>query len=393
MKVVIIIPTYNEAENTVRMISELEQVLPHIPKHKVEVLYVDGNSPDGTADIIKQKQKHLPWLHLLIETKKEGLGMAYAKGMTHAMEELKADYLMEFDSDFQHPPRDIPRLVEQIDNGFDYIIGSRYIKGGSIPSEWDFKRKFLSVVGNLVARVLLILPHIHDVTGGFKLARVRGFMDEFDFSTLLSRSFAYKIHLLFYMVQKGARVKEVPFAFAHRTSGESKIIKNEMQETLRVIFLLQAKNPKIRKFIKFGTVGFIGFLINAVALELFRSSPVIESLAFSFGVVPLLSNPNSWSGGLAAEMAIISNFILNNFWTFSSEKITSPLKFLLKFLQFNISSFGGVVIQFIVIGLATRAFGDNTLVRQIALVLSIAFLIIPYNWFVYNHFIWKTKKK
>ncbi len=240
MKMVIVIPTYNERENTEKMIETLAGIVKAVKDHQLELLYVDGNSPDGTADVVKQKQKKYKWLHLLIETKKEGLGRAYAKGMSYAMEKLGADYLMEFDADFQHRPEDIPRLAAKINQGFEYIIGSRYIKGGSIPSQWGFSRKLLSVGGNLVARILLLLPQIHDVTGGFKLSRVRGFMDRFDFNQLLSRSFAYKIHLLFYMVViKKAKIVEVPITFQHRSWGESKLIKNEMKETLRVIFLLQ----------------------------------------------------------------------------------------------------------------------------------------------------------
>jgi len=238
-KIVIIIPTYNEKENTVRMIDTLAPIIKSIRGHKVELLYVDANSPDGTAIVVKERQKIYPWLNLLVEEKKEGLGMAYARGMKCAMKELGAEYLMEFDADFQHRPDDIPRLIAEVNNGYDYIIGSRYIKGGSIPKEWAFKRKFLSIVGNIVARVLLFIPGVHDVTGGFKLARVRGFMDKFDFDRLISKSFAYKIHILYFMIKNGAKVKEVPIQFMHRTSGESKIGKNEMKETLRVIFKLR----------------------------------------------------------------------------------------------------------------------------------------------------------
>lgn len=205
------------------------------------LLYVDGNSPDGTAEVVKEKQKKYPWLHLLVESKKEGLGIAYAKGMKYSMEKLQADYLMEFDGDFQHSTSDIPRLVSEIDHGYEYIIGSRYVKGGSIPKEWGFNRKFLSVVGNLVARVLLFIPSIHDVTSGFKLAKVKGFMDQFDFNTLISRNYSYKIQLLYYMYKKGAKIKEIPIAFQNRTTGESKLIKNELGETLRVIFVLKLR--------------------------------------------------------------------------------------------------------------------------------------------------------
>lgn len=244
-KIVIVIPTYNERESAARMIDAIANVISPIRGHEMQLLYVDGNSPDGTQDVVKEKQKSYPWLHLIVEEKKEGLGMAYAKGMKYAMDALHADYLMEFDGDFQHRPTDIPRLVAEIANGYDYIIGSRYIPGGAIPKNWGLRRKFLSVVGNLVARLMLLIPHIHDVTGGFKLARVRGFMDEFDFSKLLSRNFAYKIHLLYYMILKGAKVKEVPIVFDDRITGESKIIKNEIGETLKVIFMLEMQRLKL----------------------------------------------------------------------------------------------------------------------------------------------------
>lgn len=239
MKVIIIIPTYNEALSTPKMIEALAGILPTIKNQEVNVLYVDDTSPDGTAKIVENFQSKYTWLKLLVNKEKQGLGHAYSVGMQHAMKNLNADYVLEFDADFQHPPSDLPRLIAKIDEGYDYIIGSRYVKGGSIPAEWTFDRKCLSVVGNWVARICLFLPGIHDVTSGFKLTRVKGFLDRFDFSKLLSKRFAYKVHLLFFIVKAGARVKEVPFHFSPRDAGESKIIKNEMFETLRVIYRLR----------------------------------------------------------------------------------------------------------------------------------------------------------
>jgi len=374
MKIVIIIPTYNEAESTREMIGTLAEILPTIKNHTVEVLYVDDSSPDGTAEVVKKAQSQYPWLHLLGGGKKQGLGVAYSRGMQYAMKNLHADYLMEFDADFQHPPADIPRLIAEIDNGYDYILGSRYIPGGSIPASWGFNRKFLSVVGNLVARFTLLIPKIHDCTGGFKLARVKGFMDEFDFSTLLSKSFAYKIHLLFYMVNKGARVKEVPFHFAPRSTGESKIIKNEMQETLRVIFLLQYHNPKIRRFLKFGTVGFIGYIVNASTLALFTR------LSWA-----------SWAAwGLSTELAIISNFTWNNLWTFADQRIQGAGKVIAKFAQFNFTSAGALLMQTALGSLSDKLFGPQY--RQLALPFIIVFCVLPYNYLMYTLVIWKKKK-
>ncbi len=370
MKIVVIIPSYNEKDNVAKMIETLAVVFSSIKKYEMLVLYVDGNSPDGTASEIRKYQKKYSWLNLLVETKKEGLGMAYAKGMKYAMDKLKADWFIEMDTDFQQPPEVIIKLVAQIDYGYDYVLGSRYIRGGSIPKEWSLERKFLSIVGNLVARILLILPNIHDVTGGFKLSRVKGFMDEFDFDKLLSRSFAYKIHLLHFMVQKGARVKEIPFVFGNRTSGESKIIKNELFETLRVIFLLQTQNPKIRKLFKLGIVGFIGYLVNAGFLQLF--TPRGEMFAWL----------------VSTELAIVSNFTLNNLWTFKSKKITGINKLLYKFLQFNLTSSGGLIIQSILGPLSVIYLN---IPRQLALPLIIVFVVLPYNYFMYTKVIWKEK--
>src|SRR3989304_9137649 len=196
MKVVIVIPTYNERDSTERMIEALAAEIPKVKNHKIEVLYVDDTSPDKTFELVQEKGKKYPWLHLLLNKEKKGLGVAYAKGFKYAMEEFKADYIMEFDGDFQHRPDEIKRLVDKIDEGYEYIIGSRYIPGGSIPAEWDFKRKFLSVVGNWVARIGLLLPKAHDLTTGFKLTKIRGVLDRIDLDHLYSNSFAYKVQIL-----------------------------------------------------------------------------------------------------------------------------------------------------------------------------------------------------
>ncbi len=374
MRVVIIIPTYNEVDSTPKMIEVLAKVLPEIKNHEMHVLYVDDSSPDGTAEMVSQKMKQYSWLHLLTNPKKEGLGAAYAVGMKYAMNELKADFLMEFDADFQHPPQDIPKLVAEIDNGYDYIVASRYIKGGSIPDTWGFNRKFLSIVGNLIARILLLAPQIHDMTGGFKLSRVKGFMDEFDFSKLLSKRFAYKVHLFFYMLQKGAKVKEVPFAFAPRSEGESKIIKNEMQETLRVIFLLQLHNPKIQRFLKFGIVGGTGLTLQTIIFEV-------------LGVVTGILSPRI-AVVVGGEVAIICNFILNNAWTFSDHKVTGNRVFA-KFLQFNMTSLIALGIQFIILGIGQNVARGNKLIIQLFYFGAIGIVLVT-NYFIYNTFIWKT---
>jgi dolichol-phosphate mannosyltransferase len=372
MKIVIIIPTYNERENTVKMIPILAGVVAGIKKHKVEVLYVDDSSPDKTTEVIKYAKAKYSWLHLLEGSPKLGLGAAYARGMQYAMKELKADFLMEFDADFQHPPQVIPKLIAEIDNGYDYIIASRYVSGGSIPANWTIDRKAVSLVGNLIARIGLLTPQIHDCTGGFKLSRVKGFMDQFDFDTLYSKKFAYKIHLLAYMViSKKAKTKEISFHFSDRDSGTSKYLTNEIYESLKTIFLFQYHNPKIIRFFRFAVVGFVGYAVNASTLLLFT----------------LLKWSSVMAWGVSTELAIISNFTWNNLWTFRDQKISGWSKLLSKFAQFNLTSMGGLLIQVVVGVISDNLIGPQY--RQLVLPLAIAFLVLPYNFLMYNLVIWK----
>lgn len=395
MKIVVIIPTYNEVENIGRMLDVLNQeVFPKITGHKMEVLVVDDNSPDGTVQVIQRKMKNYKDVRLLLG-EKEGLGRAYARGMKYAMREMNADAVVEMDADFQHDPKDIIRLVREFDKGYDYVIGSKYVKGGSVPRQWEFYRKLLSWGGNIFARVVLLIFSVHDVTSGFKLTRVKKFLDKIDLEHLLSKSYAYKIHIMYEMVkEKGAKVKEIPIKFHFREKGSSKIEHEDIFESLKVVILLFFRS----RFFKFGVVGFVGFLVNSAGLEFFSGTRVTEFLSGLFlkwEHLPLLNiaaQPSAWAAAIAAEFAIMSNYTFNNFWTFAKRKITTPVRFVWKFSHFNLTSFGAILIQFLVVGLGVVLFGDTTLTRQASLVFAVVFLIVPYNYTMYNVFIWKTWK-
>jgi len=123
MKIVVILPTYNERENIVLMVRALQEEFRALP-HDMHILVVDDNSPDGTADAVRAEARSLQNLHL-ITGMKAGLGAAYIRGMKHAIEQLQADAVMEMDADFSHKPEDVPRLIEGLDHGADFVIGSR----------------------------------------------------------------------------------------------------------------------------------------------------------------------------------------------------------------------------------------------------------------------------
>ena len=206
--------------------------------------------------------------------------------------------------------------------------------------------------------------------------------------------FAYKVDLLYQSMKNSKKTVEVPLEFASRTSDKSKFNWKEMVSTFKLAIILGIKD-KIR-FIKFGTVGFVGYVVNALTLELFSRSAIAAGVAAFFAFAKgtfaaVLSEPSAWAAVLATEMAIISNFTFNNLWTFSEVKITKPLQIVWKFLQFNLSSMGALIIQFLIIGGAVMVFGDTRLVRQLGLLVAMP-MVLTFNYVMYNLFIWKTWK-
>ncbi|MFH1601730.1 MAG: glycosyltransferase [Candidatus Shapirobacteria bacterium] len=376
---VVVIPTYNEADVIGKTIDYLfTKTFPSISGWEMKVLVVDDTSPDGTHKIVQEKQKKYKNLELYLNKEKKGIGYAYVVGFRQAMNKMGADVVIEFDSDLQHPPETIPVLLSEINNGADYVLGSRKIKGGSNSKGWGFKRLFFSEVGGLVARFVLFFPfknffQITDPTTGLKASRVKGFVDKMDMDHLYSKKFGYKLEFLYKMIGLGAKVKEIPLQFQIRKAGESKITGGTAKDIFRTVFLLRWHDKTTQKFIKFGTVGFLGYLVNAISLALFARRGFPEWSAWLF----------------STELAIISNFTWNNLWTFKDEKFTEISKIVGKFLQFNLTSGGALLIQTAAGTFLTNIFGVQY--RQLLLPLIILFLVLPYNWLMYNKVIWKKK--
>jgi dolichol-phosphate mannosyltransferase len=251
MKITIIIPTYNEGEAIDNLLDAVIHEANNIKNHAFSILIVDGNSKDNTQEKVKNKSNRYNNIKLLVEKNKRGLGNAYLEGMNFAINNLGADAFMEFDGDFQHNPKDIKKLVEKLDQGYDYIIGSRYIKGGTIPKEWPWYRKAISSLGNIVISLGLRLG-INDATSGFKLSRVANFKNGMPLKEgeLISLRHAYKIHFLYNMVKAGAKTIEVPIEFLNRNKGISKSTFEDIIESLRVVFVLIIKGRNHRVVFK-----------------------------------------------------------------------------------------------------------------------------------------------
>ena len=366
-------PSYNEAKNIGWMIKELvDGVFPTIKGADMHLLIVDDNSPDGTGEVVKKAMKNRKNLHLL-QGEKQGLGWAYVRGFKYAMDKLSADAVMEMDADGQHPPKFVKPMVEAYIDGAQYVIGSRYIKGGSIPKEWGLSRKVMSYFGNLFIRIALLNPKYHDMTTGFRLTKVKGVMDKIKLENLMELDkFAHKLDLFYQSSKLSKNTVEVPLEFAARTMEKSKFNKKEMLASFKMAILLGIKD-KI-KIIRFGIVGFVGFLVNFFFIRIFRNLGLAETLSWLF----------------ATELAIANNYIFNNIWTFKSTKISGLKAHLGKFSQFNLTSVGALIIQSVFGPLGVRIFGERY--DYLVLAVIVMFVVFPYNYVMANIVIWRTWK-
>lgn len=243
-KVAVVIPTFNEAGNILKLLTCFTQeVLPTLPQYDIEIVVVDGKSTDGTAAIVEQYSKSNRKVHLIREEEKTGIGSAYLKGFNFSIQTLKASVVIEFDGDFQHPPEMISALLEKINAGYDLVLGSRSVSGGSEPRGRNPLRLVLTHVGGFVVRLILFFPgkrffQVTDPTSGLRATRVDGFLDQLDLSPdhLYSKKFGYKIQLLSEILMGGARYTEIPLQFGHRQAGSSKFENDTATDILLTCF-------------------------------------------------------------------------------------------------------------------------------------------------------------
>lgn len=343
MKVVVIVPTYNERANIVPLIdsiaAQFRLLATHLPAYEMLVLVVDDHSPDGTADAVRDLQGRHPWLHL-VEGIKAGLGAAYIRGMTHAMERLEADVVFEMDADFSHRPEDIPRLLEQIDAGADFVIGSRYVAGGSIPSAWGWKRRLNSLAGNWVARRVAGISRVRDCTAGFRAIRTR-ILRGIDLGRLKTKGYAFQVALLHAALRQGASVVEVPVAFVDRNHGESKLGFADIAEFIRYALWRRLRDSET--FIKFAVVGMSGVLVNLGTFTMFLALHLNRYVA----------------SPMAVELAIISNFLFNDAWTFRQRRPRD--RGYIRGLKFNAVSLVSLLVNYGTFVILEKAFPHHPL--------------------------------
>ncbi|RJR29531.1 glycosyltransferase family 2 protein [Candidatus Microgenomates bacterium] len=365
-KIALIVPTFNEAKNIDSFLKTLLEIGKDLNGYSLFILVIDDYSPDGTGEIVKKiaaKHKNVT----LISKEKEGLGAAIIFGMGYALQKIKPDVLMQIDADWSHNPKLLPQFLNKLDNGADFVIGSRYIKGGSIPPNWKWNRKLYSFFGNLWVRFGLGMLTPHDWSSGYRAMR-REVVEKVYKGLEKYTGYTFQVAFLYRVKQAKFKVGEVPLVFIDRVHGKSKF---PATQYIKEVSLFVINNSKIIKYL---VVGVSGFLLQTVI------SSILISLGFFAGVAVTLGS----------FLGIVNNFLGNNLWTFSEHKIQGRRQLLKKFIHFLGTSIGAVIIQGVVVGVGVTIFGESAWFWL--MVFAIAFLVIPYNYIIYNKFIWKTHK-
>jgi dolichol-phosphate mannosyltransferase len=237
-RAIIVIPTYNEKQNIQHLIKAIFEL--QIPN--LDIMVVDDNSPDGTAEIVQSFQKENPNLYLLQREKKLGLGSAYVAGFQKALEQ-NYDYLFEMDADFSHDPKEVPNFLTAIQTN-DLVIGSRYIHGVNVIN-WPLSRLFLSYGANVYTQIVTGMK-IKDSTAGFKCYR-REVLEAINLSKVSSDGYSFQMETNFKAWKKGFRIKEIPIVFVDRMVGTSKMSKKIIREAIWEVWRLRFSSL-FRKF-------------------------------------------------------------------------------------------------------------------------------------------------
>ena len=227
MKVLVIVPTYNERENIAHFLDE-------VLEKRVDVLVVDDGSPDGTAGLVRAHPMFGKGVHILERPRKLGLGSAYVEGFRWALA-MGYDLVLEMDADFSHDPDDIPRMID-MSRQYDLVIGSRYVTGANVVN-WPLRRLLLSYFANLYARTVAFMWGVKDLTGGFKCYR-RRVLEAMPLEEIESDGYGFQIETNFIARQKGFSIVEIPIVFTERRAGMSKMSKRIMWEAFWLVWRL-----------------------------------------------------------------------------------------------------------------------------------------------------------
>jgi dolichol-phosphate mannosyltransferase len=352
----VIIPTYKEKDNIAPLVKRIHQAL---SGHDYEIVIVDDNSQDGTIEIVKKLTPQYP-VKLFVRREERGLATA----VIHGIKQASGNIIGVMDADLQHPPEVLPRLLEAMERGADMVFASRYIEGGGCPN-WGLSRRIVSKVALQMAHIFLPSSRqVKDPLSGFFMFR----REKVDVDKL--KPIGYKIALEIMLVGSFKNIVEVPFVFEERSAGQSKLRPQQQIDYLKHIFSLMSRTGELAMLLKFIIVGLSGVLVNEGVYWLLTRFSGLVSYDY-------------WAVVIGIEVSIITNFILNDTFTFAKRR--AGKSFLGRLLKFNLICLAGAGIQWGLFMLFTRVFGVYDLLSNL-IGIVIAFL---WNYFVNRNWTWK----
>ncbi len=318
-RISIIVPTYNEKDNVAPLVARIAKAL---SGQDYEILLVDDNSTDGTIAAAEALAPRYP-VRVLVRREEKGLATAVLHGLAHA----EGQIIGVMDADLQHPPEVLPKLVEAIEAGADLAVASRYVPGGGCP-QWGLVRRIISKVALNIAHLLLPSSRrVKDPMSGFFMFR----RDRLGATGL--KPIGYKILLEIMLAGDFKDVREVPFIFEDRSAGASKLRASTQLEYLRHIFSLMYRTGEFMRIVKFIAVGLSGTVVNLGILRL---------------VTHLFAN---WSPYVqlipGIEISILTNFLLNDHFTFADRRTGKALSFFARMGKYNLIALAGAAINYI----------------------------------------------
>ena len=352
----LIIPTYNERDNIMSLVQRIHGALSN---YDYEIVFVDDDSIDGTAELASALSAKYP-VKVIVRKNKRGLASAVVSGL----EQITGQIVGVMDADLQHPPEVIPSLIQRIESGADVVIASRYVRGGACQG-WNLTRKVISKGAIFLAHMLLpSTRQVRDPMSGFFMLK-RQVIANADLKPT-----GYKILLEILMAGEFGKVVEVPYTFITRSRGESKLNVRQQIDYLKHVYSLIRRKGELLRFVKFCLVGLSGVLVNVGLLWL------LTEFAGLFYLV---------SAAISIETSIISNFALNDYFTFSDRRLPGVKSFLGRLLKFNLVSLAGLAINMGVLGLLTQIFGIYYLLSNLC---GIAVAIL-WNYLVNTWWTWR----
>ena len=350
----LVIPTFKEAKNVAKIVEQLSNLLDEFLLGDYELIVVDDNSPDGTWEIAQKLMPLYPQLRVMRRVDEKGLSTAVIRGWQAA----RGEVLGVIDADLQHPPELLEKLWGEIKRGGDMAIASRHVDGGGV-SDWSVVRRFLSRGAQTLGLIILpeVIGRVTDPMSGYFMVRRKCIAGR-EMSPL-----GYKIQIEVLARGRVPWIGEVGYVFQERQEGESKVTSKQYVDYIRHLIRLRFSVGPVARFFRFGLVGFSGVFVDMTVFYILRT---ILGLGLTRSTI------------LSAEVAVINNFLWNDFWTFGDISKRQPGKRqrLKRLLKFNIICLAGIVLQTLIVNLLF-AIGINAYVSKL---IAIAFVTVWNFW-------------